>query len=149
MPLWCHEGEGLVVSVEDHNARRELDPTRQRTADEGHLTRGDAGQRGVEAISLGPELLVVILPGLDDLDGRNLGTHKGYPVGLLPHLSESLQWPDGPAAVDVDVGRAIGDACDLERLGVLCPVGRVTRLALPSLSRLVLWFLFGHRVPPL
>src|SRR5829696_6079169 len=106
MPLWCHEGEGLVVGVEDHNARRELDPTRQRTADKGHLTRGDAGQRGVEAVSLGPELLVVVFPGLDVIDGRISAPAQAYPVVRLRHLDESLQGPDCPAAIDIDVRRA-------------------------------------------
>src|SRR5215211_1599102 len=145
-----HQGEGLVIGVQDHHARRELDAAWQRAGNEGYLAWRDAGQRRVEEIPLGPEVLVIRFPGLDDLDGRNVGSREANPVGLLPHLPEALQRTYGPASLAVDVRPALAHASALERLGVPGPVGSVVGLwlVLLLLSRLILRGLLGHRVPP-
>src|SRR6266511_1445997 len=84
VPLRGHEGERLLVGVQDQEPGGQLDDAADREVEQGHVAWGDAGERAVEAAGRRPEAAERLLPGGDHLHGGGLDPGQLDAVGLLP-----------------------------------------------------------------
>src|SRR5579875_725593 len=88
--LGGHEGEGLIVGVDDHYTSGKLDAAGSGGVDESDFTGGQASERGIEVVAGHPEICEVLFPGTDHIGRAGHGGRNANAVGFLPHWAEAL-----------------------------------------------------------
>ena len=78
MPLWRHEGERFIVSVDNAHAGGQLHTAGNGQVEHSHFARLDALQRTIEVVTVGPKFGEMRFPFLDNRLWRDTNTnHAG------------------------------------------------------------------------
>src|SRR5579859_615408 len=96
-----HKCKRFVVSVNDHHASRKAQWPADSQVDHVYFAWHDRSQCVVEPSAFRPERRKIRFPDRDDFLRRLLRTTQAHTVRLLPHLAESLQWPDDVPPLDI------------------------------------------------